>query len=89
MQSVPSYFSTLHRGGGIAGTCYTVEMTSKKAHWQLLLLTQLITKFLCLEKEGQDIVKQIQILPGYHEDENFGEKFYGRGNFESLSALVK
>lgn len=50
-------------------------MTSKKAQWQLLLLTQVITKLLRLEKEGQDIVKQIQILPGYCEDEILVKSF--------------
>lgn len=35
----------------------------------MLLLTQLITKLLYLEKEGQGVVKQIQILLGYHEDD--------------------
>lgn len=41
----------------------------------MLLLTKLITKFLCLEKEGQDIVKQTQILPGYREDEILVKSF--------------
>lgn len=60
----------LSRGEGIAGTCYGVEITSTKVHWQLLLLTQLITKFLCLKREGQNIAKQTQILLDYHEDDN-------------------
>lgn len=49
-----------------------MEITSTKAHCQLLLLTQLITKFLRPEREGQGIAKQTQVLPGYHGDDILG-----------------
>jgi hypothetical protein len=52
---------------------------------------QLITKLLCLEEEGQGVVKQIQILPGYHEDHSLVKSLMIEeiSNFEYILALAR